>query len=63
MQPAYSPDLSPSDFFLFGYLKQQVQEAHILDQESLKSEIIPIFSGIAPSVLISMFKHWTKRLE
>jgi hypothetical protein len=62
-QPAYSPDLSLSDFFLFGYLKQKLQGFHIPDRERLKSEIIRIFAEIGPDVLISVFKDWIKRLE
>jgi hypothetical protein len=62
-QPTYSPDLAPSDFFLFGYLKQKLQGVHILDREKLKSEIIRIFGEIGPDVLISVFENWIKRLE
>jgi hypothetical protein len=62
-RPAYSPDLSPSDFFRLGYRKQQLQGVHIPDRERLKSEIIRIFGEIGPDVLISLFKDWIKRLE
>jgi hypothetical protein len=55
-QSAYSPGLTPSDFFLFGYLKQKLQEVHIPDREKLKSEIIRILDGIGPDVLISMLE-------
>jgi hypothetical protein len=62
-QSAYSPGLTPSDFFLFGYLKQKLQEVHIPDRERLKSEIIQILDGIGRDVLISMLEDWMKRLE
>jgi hypothetical protein len=55
-QPACSPGLTPSDFFLFGYLKQKLQRVHIPDREKLKSEIIRILDGIGPDVLISMLE-------
>jgi hypothetical protein len=62
-QPAYSPGLTPSDFFLFGYLKQKLQGVHIPDRERLKSEIIRIFGEIGPEVLTSLFEDWIRRLE
>jgi hypothetical protein len=62
-QSAYSPGPTPSDFFPFGYVKQKLQAVHTRDRERLKSEIIRIFSGIGPDVLISVFEDWMKRLE
>jgi hypothetical protein len=63
LQSAYSPGLTPSDFFLFGYLKQKLQEVYIPNRERLKSEIIRILDGIGLDVLISVFEDWMKRLE
>lgn len=37
--PAYSPDLAPSDFFLFGKLKAHLRGTHFKDDESLKTEV------------------------
>jgi hypothetical protein len=62
-QSAYSPDLAPNDFFLFGYLKQKLQRVHIPDRERLKSEKIQIFADIGPDVIISVFGDWIKRRE
>jgi hypothetical protein len=62
-QPAYSLELTPSDFFLFGYVKQKLQRVHIPDRESLKSETIRLFGDIGPDVLISVFEDWIKRFE
>jgi histone-lysine N-methyltransferase SETMAR len=38
-QPAYSPALAPSDFFLFGFLKQSIQGVHFPYRDTLKSTI------------------------
>ena len=38
--PPYSPDLAPSDFYLFGKLKAHLRGDHFLDDEHLKSEVI-----------------------
>jgi hypothetical protein len=62
-QSAYSPGLTSSDLFLFGYLKQKLQVVNIPDRERLKGEIIRIRGGIGPDVLISVFEDWIKRLE
>jgi hypothetical protein len=62
-QPAYSPGLTPNDFFLFGYLKQKLQGVHIPNRERLNPEIIRILAGIGPDVLISVFEDWIKMLE
>jgi histone-lysine N-methyltransferase SETMAR len=62
-QPAYSPDLAPSDFFLFGFLKQQLQGVHLADREALKSAICQIFSRIDRKLLISVFVDWMQRLK
>jgi hypothetical protein len=33
--PAYSPNLAPSDFYLFGYVKQFLSGCQFADQDSL----------------------------
>jgi transposase len=63
IHPAYSPDLAPSDFFLFGFLKQEIQGLILPDRESLKSAIIEIFSKIDRNMLISAFQDWMTRLQ
>jgi hypothetical protein len=32
-QPPYSPDLAPCEFFLFGYLKQQLEGNHLTRED------------------------------
>jgi hypothetical protein len=63
VQRASSPELTPSDFFVFAYLKQKLQGVHIPDREKLKSEIIRIFGKAGPDVLISVFEDPIKRLK
>jgi hypothetical protein len=62
-QPAYSPGPAPSDFFLFGFLKRQLQGVHLADREVLKSRICQIFGEIDREVLISVFMEWMERLQ
>jgi hypothetical protein len=62
-RPAYSPYLSPSDFFLFGFLKHQIQGIHFPDLETLKNTICRIFGKSDRKVLISAFLDWIEWLE
>jgi hypothetical protein len=63
LQPAHSPDLTPSDFLLFGFLKRQLQGVHLADREAVKSRICQIFSEIDREVLISVFVEWMEWLQ
>jgi hypothetical protein len=54
--PAYSADLAPSDFFLFGYIKRRLTEHHIPDEQSLKNAIAPIFNEIRQKTLTAVFE-------
>jgi hypothetical protein len=47
--PAHSPDLAPSDFYLFGYVKQLLSECQFTDQESLLQAVSDILMGIKKS--------------
>jgi hypothetical protein len=43
---AYSLNLAPSDFFLFGYVKRKLTEYDTHDWQSLESAITHIFDEI-----------------
>jgi hypothetical protein len=34
-QPPYSPDLTPCDFFLFGYLKQHLEGKYFTSEDQV----------------------------
>jgi hypothetical protein len=61
--PAYNPDLAPSDFFLFGYLKEKRINFDCRNREDLKSVITLIFTEIDKETLIAVFLSWTERLK
>jgi hypothetical protein len=42
--PLYSPDLAPSDFYLFGYVKHQLQGPEFTEGIELVSAISEILS-------------------
>jgi len=48
--PAWSPDLSPCDFFLWGYLKEKVFKHHPRSLEDLKEKIQQQIDSIPPEL-------------
>jgi hypothetical protein len=55
-QPLNSPDLAPCDFFLFGYLKLQLEGKIFFDENSLKTEVERILREIPITLLCSVMK-------
>ena len=43
--PAYSPDLAPSDFFLFPNLKKDIRECHFWSDEEVVTAVEEWLSG------------------
>ena len=62
-QPPYSPDVSPNDFFLYGYIKEKLKGSHFTSREDLISAIVDIIQKIDKSVWISVYKEWMRRLQ
>ena len=60
--PPYSPDLAPSDFFLFGYLKEPNFSLEFKDAYEVKKWIEQKFRDIPKSLLKTVFESWIKRL-
>jgi hypothetical protein len=61
--PPYSPDLAPSDFYLFGYLKQRLQEQHFEDGDQLFDAIMALTGNIEKVTLQKVFLEWMERLR
>jgi hypothetical protein len=61
--PAYSPDLAPSDFYLFGYVKQFVARQEFPDGEALLAAHNAILGGVEKVTLESVFLEWMERLR
>lgn len=57
-----SPDLTPLDFFLWGYLKQKVYSTPVPNLAELKRRITEHIELIEPDVLESVFFNLEKRL-
>jgi len=61
--PPYSPDLSPSDFFLFGYLKYPIQGKKFPTSPELVTNLEQIMSDIWRDMLQKVYSEWIDRLE
>lgn len=61
--PPYSPDLAPSDFFLFGYMKEKLEGAKFDSADELIEAIYSIFEEIPQEVLKSVFIELEERLK
>lgn len=59
--PPYSPDLAPSDFWLFDYVKKQLDNH--TDAESLNSQITKILKNTPGREFLKTFHMWIERME
>jgi hypothetical protein len=61
--PPYSPDLAPSDFFLFGYIKERLKGMVLLSYEELLEAIGEVVTAIESETLTAVFEHWMERRD
>jgi transposase len=61
--PPYSPDLAPSGFFLFGYVKERLKRMVPPSYKKLLHTIDEVVNGIESETLTAVFEHWIERLE
>ena len=65
--PAYSPDLAPSDFYVFRLLKKHLRGKQFGDKEDLKATVEEFFNTQKPSFFHSAFHEllmrWKKCVE
>ena len=59
--PPYSPDLAPSDFWLFDYVKQRIDDH--TSAESLVKQITKIVNDIPKEEWQKTFNKWIERME
>jgi hypothetical protein len=59
----YSPDLAPSDFFLFGYAKGKLMEYCAETPFELLVRIQVILAEIPGETLNAVFLEWMERLQ
>jgi hypothetical protein len=59
--PLYSPNLVPSDFFLFGHVKHCLQGRISRSREELLDAIREMVTAIPPEILQDAFEYWMER--
>jgi hypothetical protein len=62
-RPAYSPDLSPCDFWVFGMLKENMTNRAFQTVEEMLEAVILIWNKVSFEQLQSVFLNWMERLE
>jgi hypothetical protein len=63
LYPLFSPDLSHSHFFLFGYVKGKLQGAEFTEKDDLLANIRDILTALSGEVLNAEFIEWGKGLQ
>jgi transposase len=61
--PPYSPDIAPSDFYLFGLLKGKLKGKDFESESQLVEAIKAEISAISKDTLILVFSEWISRLH
>jgi len=61
--PAYSPDLAPSDFHIFGPLKDYLRGQRFEDDDAVKSAVKAWFRKCTPEFFANGFINWRNRWE
>ena len=61
--PPYSPDVAPSDFFLFGYTKLNLKGFKCDDVDDLVEKIYEILHKISKQKRKEVFEAWIKRCD
>jgi len=61
--PARSPDLTPCDFFFWGYLKAKVYARRPGTVEQLKEAIRQEFAAIPPAMTRKAMDNFSERLQ
>ena len=61
--PAYSPDIAPSDFWLFGFIEEKRKGTVVPDEAQLIIQTRQILKKIDKSILGAVYQEWIKRLH
>jgi hypothetical protein len=63
VHPPYSPDISPPDFFLFGYLKEHLRGYSFRNLDDLMDTVDDFLYGLSSDLLQRVFMNWVRRLD
>jgi histone-lysine N-methyltransferase SETMAR len=57
-QPPYSPDPAPCDFFLFGHLKQHLEERRFTTEDQVIAAVREVFHKISLPTFQNVMDDW-----
>jgi hypothetical protein len=60
--PAFSPDLAPADFWLFGYLRVMLEGSSFETAQELQGKATGILMSIPTSTFRAVFEEWKSRV-
>jgi hypothetical protein len=60
--PQYSPDLAPSDFFLFPLIKNRLDQFECDDTDALFEAVSEILGTLQTADLRRVFQRWIERV-
>lgn len=63
MKPPYSPDLAPSDYFLFGYLSFMLEGYFFKTANELFDKVTEILTSIPNYMFKNAYDEWPRRLQ
>ena len=61
--PPYSPDVAPSDFGLFGILKERLKGLEVSGTEDLEEKVKKLLGEFPESLFTNLHTEWLERLE
>jgi histone-lysine N-methyltransferase SETMAR len=61
--PPYSPDLSPCDFWLFGFLKEKLKDLQLRGVQSFHQAIPDLWNELTFEDVHAVFLEWMNRLS
>ena len=61
--PPYSPDISPCDFWFFGWSKNEMRGRRFHGPDDVRKFLSDLWQNLDSSTLISVYNQWIKRLE
>jgi len=61
LQPAYSPNLAPCDFFLFQKVKLAVKGQHFESTEDIQRAVTQVLNDVPQNAFQECYKEWQHR--
>jgi histone-lysine N-methyltransferase SETMAR len=61
--PPYSPDISPCDFWFFGWSKEQMRGHSFTGPDQVRKFLLDLWQNLDKNTIISVYNQWIERLQ